>query len=126
VKLFDAETLDLIADIPTDSKVIGLEDVPGNRFAFSLWDKGEIWIAELGLVGELWRDKTGQANIFARGVTAYPSLGNRVRVASKAELGAAFCGEPSRSVRIGTNSQDTTLTAMKRVDQLRGKLKERG
>lgn len=47
VKVFDAETLDLIADIPTDSKVIGLEDVPGNRFAFSLWDKGEIWIADM-------------------------------------------------------------------------------
>src|SRR4051794_34462250 len=35
----------------------------------------EIWIAELGLVGELWRDKNGQGTIFARGVTAYPSLG---------------------------------------------------
>ncbi len=43
-------------------------------------DEAEIWIAELGLVGELWRDKNGQATIFARGVTAYPSLGNRVRV----------------------------------------------
>ncbi len=47
VKFFDAETLDLIADIPTGSKVIGLEDVPGNRFAFSLWDKDEIWVADL-------------------------------------------------------------------------------
>jgi DNA helicase HerA-like ATPase len=84
-------------------------------------DEGEIWIAELGLVGELWRDKTGQANIFARGVTAYPSLGNRVRVASKAELGAAFCGEPSRSVRVGTIRQDSTIPAMIRVDELLGK-----
>jgi len=47
VKIFDAETLDLVADVPTDSKVIGLEDVPGNRFAFSLWDKDEIWVADL-------------------------------------------------------------------------------
>lgn len=47
VKVFDAETLDLVADIPTDSKVIGLEDIPGNRFGFSLWDKGEIWVADL-------------------------------------------------------------------------------
>ncbi|MDD3530226.1 MAG: cytochrome D1 domain-containing protein [Gallionellaceae bacterium] len=47
VKIFDAETLDLVADLPTGSKVIGLEDVPGNRFAFSLWDKGEIWLADL-------------------------------------------------------------------------------
>jgi len=84
-------------------------------------DEAEIWIAELGLVGELWRDKSGQATIFARGVTAYPSLGNRVRVASKAELGAAFCGEPDRSVRIGCIRQDSTIPAMIRVDDLLGK-----
>lgn len=47
VKIFDASTLDLVADIPTGSKVIGLEDAPGNRFAFSLWDKDEIWVADL-------------------------------------------------------------------------------
>jgi hypothetical protein len=47
VKIFDSETLELAADIPTESKVIGLEDLPGNRFAFSLWDKGEIWLADL-------------------------------------------------------------------------------
>ncbi len=47
VKIFDAETLEMVADIPTDSKVVGLEDAPGNRFAFSLWDKGEIWVADL-------------------------------------------------------------------------------
>lgn len=81
----------------------------------------EIWIAELGLVGELWRDKDGQASIFARGVTAYPSLGNRVRVASKAELGAAFCGEPGHSVRIGCIRQDSSIPAMVRVDELLGK-----
>jgi len=84
-------------------------------------DEGEIWIAELGLVGELWRDSAGQATIFARGVTVYPSLGNRVRVASKAELGAAFCGEPGRSVRIGCIRQDSTIPAMVRVDELLGK-----
>ncbi len=81
----------------------------------------EIWIAELGLVGELWRDKSGQANMFARGVTLYPSLGDRVRVASKAELGAAFCGDPNRSVRIGCIRQDSAIPAMVRVDELLGK-----
>jgi len=84
-------------------------------------DDTEIWIAELGLVGELWRDETGQATIFARGVTAYPSLGDRVRVASKAELVAAFCGDPSRSVRVGCLRQDTSIPAMVRVDELLGK-----
>lgn len=54
VRVFDAETLDPVADIPaTDgdgtlrSKVIGLVDAPGNRFVFSLWDAGEIWVADM-------------------------------------------------------------------------------
>ena len=53
VKVFDAATLELLADIPAEyapgmlSKVIGLVDAPGQRFVFSLWDAGEIWIADL-------------------------------------------------------------------------------
>ncbi len=81
----------------------------------------EIRIAELGLVGELWRDDSGHAGVFARGVTVYPSLGDRARVASKAELEAAFCGDPKRSVRIGCIRQDATIPAMVRVDELLGK-----
>ena len=54
VRVFDAATLALVADIPAEygpegktSKVIGLVDAPGNRFVFSLWDAGEIWVADL-------------------------------------------------------------------------------
>lgn len=54
VKVFDATTLALLADIPTAygsdgkrSKVVGLVDAPGHRFVFSLYDAGEIWIADL-------------------------------------------------------------------------------
>ncbi len=49
VKLFDAQSLDILADIPAtpidgkNSKVVGLVDTPGNGFMFSLWDTGEIW-----------------------------------------------------------------------------------
>lgn len=51
VKVFDAKTLDPVADIPADwsggqSKTIGLVDAPGRRFVFSLWDAGETWIAD--------------------------------------------------------------------------------
>ena len=81
----------------------------------------EIWIAELGLVGELWRDEGGHASLFARGVTVYPALGDPVRVAFKSELQAAFCGDPSRSVRIGCIRQDSSIPAMVRVDELLGK-----
>ena len=45
--------LSLVADIPAlddngkPSKVIGLVDAPGNRFVFSLFEAGEIWLADL-------------------------------------------------------------------------------
>ena len=54
VKVFDAESLELIADIPSTygdgknrSKVIGLVDAPDNRFVFALWDAGEIWVLDM-------------------------------------------------------------------------------
>lgn len=53
VKIFDAETLELVADIPAineagiSSKVVGLVDAPGNRFVFSLFEAGEIWMADM-------------------------------------------------------------------------------
>ncbi len=46
VRVFDAATLAMVADIPTGSKTIGLVDAPGRRFVFSLWDAGETWIAD--------------------------------------------------------------------------------
>ncbi len=46
VRVFDAETLESVADIPTGSKTIGLVDAPGRRFVFTLWDAGETWIAD--------------------------------------------------------------------------------
>jgi len=54
VRVFNAETLAPLADIPATygenggrSKVVGLVDAPGGRFVFSLYDAGEIWVADL-------------------------------------------------------------------------------
>ena len=52
VKVFDARTLEPLADIPAvvdgkASRVVGLADIPRNRFIFSLFDAGQIWIADL-------------------------------------------------------------------------------
>jgi protein NirF len=53
VKVFDAATLEQLADIPATaesggrSKVVGLVDAPGQRFVFSLFEAGEIWVADL-------------------------------------------------------------------------------
>ncbi|SHO23833.1 NirF protein, partial [Moritella viscosa] len=61
VKVFNSETLELVADIPASliknkpalkngqaarSKVVGLVDAPGQKFIFSLFDTNEIWIAD--------------------------------------------------------------------------------
>ncbi len=53
VKVFDAQTLAPVADIPAEfapgkrSRVVGLADLPGQRFIFSLFDADAIWIADV-------------------------------------------------------------------------------
>lgn len=81
----------------------------------------EVWISELALVGELWLNSAGEATAFNRGVTQYPALGDRVRVANKQELQMAFCGTPKGAVRVGAIRQDSSIPAMVRVDDLLGK-----
>ena len=58
VKVFDAATLDPVADIPAvtkgrakPSKVVGLVDAPGRRFVFCLYEAGEIWMADFSKPG---------------------------------------------------------------------------
>jgi protein NirF len=61
VKVFNSETLELVATIdssvlttkpknkdgsPVRSKVVGLVDAPNNKFVFSLFDSHEIWVAD--------------------------------------------------------------------------------
>ncbi|KEO60095.1 cytochrome D1 domain-containing protein [Thioclava indica] len=62
VKVFDADTLDLVADIPAGGKTIGLADLPGRRFVWTVWDTGHAFmgdfsgetpvVTDLGEVGE--------------------------------------------------------------------------
>jgi protein NirF len=47
IKVFDAETLEQLSEVSTQSKVVGLVDLSGQRFAYALFDKGEIWITDL-------------------------------------------------------------------------------
>lgn len=52
VRVFESESLAQVADIPAigangkASKTVGLVDLPGRRFAYALYDAGEIWIAD--------------------------------------------------------------------------------
>lgn len=53
IKVFDADTLDLISEIPSyyapdkRAKVVGLADLPNQQFAYSLFEAGEIWLTDL-------------------------------------------------------------------------------
>ncbi len=53
VKLFSANTLELIAEIPAIdakgqlSKTVGLVDAPNQKFVVSLFDAGEIWVIDV-------------------------------------------------------------------------------
>jgi protein NirF len=52
VKIFDARSLALVADVPAvvdgkASRVVGLADLPGGRFVFSLFDAGQIWLVDM-------------------------------------------------------------------------------
>ncbi|MGA9394707.1 MAG: cytochrome D1 domain-containing protein [Azonexus sp.] len=52
IKAFDADTLELLSEVPAEyapgkfSKVVGLADVPGKKFAYALFDAGEIWVSD--------------------------------------------------------------------------------
>ena len=46
IRIFDAGTLEPLAEVPTGAKVVGIADAPGNRFVFSLFEAGEIWIVD--------------------------------------------------------------------------------
>ena len=53
IRLFDAATLEALAEVPTAwgdgsqrAKVVGIADAPGNRFVFSLFEAGEIWLVD--------------------------------------------------------------------------------
>jgi protein NirF len=52
IKAFDAATLELLSEVPAEympgkfSKVVGLADSSGNKFAYALFDGGEIWISD--------------------------------------------------------------------------------
>ena len=52
IKAFDAQTLELLSEVPAEyapgkfSKVVGLADSSGNRFAYALFEGGEIWVSD--------------------------------------------------------------------------------
>mgnify|MGYP006138112383 CR=1 FL=1 len=85
VKVFNSETLELVATIdssilttkpknkdgsPVRSKVVGLVDAPNNRFVFSLFDSHEIWIADFSDI-----DLSAKNNDHAVKLTKFEDIG---------------------------------------------------
>ena len=66
VRIFDAATLAPVADIPAEvdgrrSRVVGLVDAPGRRFVFTLYEAGEIWVADVNRSGRVQLDRFPRA-----------------------------------------------------------------
>ena len=84
VKVFNSETLELVATIdssiltnkpnnkdgsPVRSKVVGLVDAPNNKFVFSLFDSNEIWVADFS---DIERNETPK---FTPKITKFTDIG---------------------------------------------------
>lgn len=53
IRIFDAQSLEPLSEVASEwghegarAKVVGIADAPGNRFIFSLFEAGEIWIVD--------------------------------------------------------------------------------
>lgn len=74
IKAFDADTLELLADVPaladdgTPSKVVGLADLSGKRFVYALFEAGEIRITDFS------DPKNPKTQRFAGGKQPYDAL----------------------------------------------------
>lgn len=83
--------------------------------------EADIRIAELELIGQLIKEADGSMGAFRRGVSGYPSLGDKVDTATADELRRAYMWDDNKAVSVGKLMQDRTIPAMVHVDELLGK-----
>jgi hypothetical protein len=79
---------------------------------------GDMRIVELELIGEFSKPTPKSPARFRRGVSAYPTLGDAVHVATRDELSALFAVNGAASVRIGVVKQDAAIPATVAVNDL--------
>lgn len=84
-------------------------------------DEHELRIIEVEFLGELPKDQGGNPLSFRRGVSSYPSLGDVVYRASKTELAKAYACDSDTAIRIGHITQDSSIPAMIKIDDMLGK-----
>jgi DNA helicase HerA-like ATPase len=83
--------------------------------------EAELWIAEIELVGELFKNAQGVPDRFRRGVMAYPSLGDPVYKCCHEELQKAYSWDNEETICIGKIHQDQSIDAVIRVNEMLGK-----
>jgi DNA helicase HerA-like ATPase len=83
--------------------------------------EAEMSMVELELVGESLKREDGSEDMFQRGVSFCPSLGNAVYTSTHDDLKRVYARPSVSSVRIGTIYQDKTLPAYVATDDLLGK-----
>ncbi len=81
----------------------------------------ELRIVEVEFIGELPKDEDGKPKSFRRGISSYPSLGDTVYRANRAELAKAYACNSESSIRVGHIQQDRTIPAMIKIDEMLGK-----
>ncbi len=81
----------------------------------------ELWIAEIELVGELFKNDKGVPDSFRRGVMAYPGLGDLIYKCSHEELQKAYSWDNEETICIGKIHQDQSIDAVIRVNEMLGK-----
>jgi len=78
-------------------------------------------VVEIELICEAMDDKGGDAPVFQRGVSIYPTLGAEIYATQRDEISAIYARPQSANVRIGTLYQDHTLPAYLITDELLAK-----
>ena len=84
-------------------------------------EEKELRIIEVEFIGELPKDQRGMPQGFRRGISCYPSLGDIVFRATKAELQNAYACDADTAIRVGHIQQDEAIPAMIKIDEMLGK-----
>ncbi len=83
--------------------------------------ESEMKIVQIELVGESVKREDVDREVFQRGVSVCPSLGDSVYTTTQDDLKQVYARPTVSSVRIGTIFQDQTLPAFISTDDLLGK-----
>ncbi|MEL6506232.1 MAG: DUF87 domain-containing protein [Pseudomonadota bacterium] len=78
----------------------------------------DVRIMELELIGEFTKPSPKAPAKFRRGVSNYPTLGDKVQVSARSELNALFAVSGKASVRVGVVKQETSIPATINVNDV--------